>query len=244
MLKICLATPCYGSVVHLGYMNSVMRLTAEARERGIEISLMAQGGDSLIPRVRNAMVAQFMSEPSHTHLMWIDADISFDPEDFFRLLAADRDVAAGIYPLKRVFWPTEPVAECVTELHTLRYAFNLEEGTSSTVDEAGFFEVLDAATGFMLIRRSVFETMAEHYQNLRYVPDMIDESGTPWHFRFFDVAVEGNGRYLSEDYAFCRRWQQIGGKVYADANSRLSHTGTHTFRGDFAASRALTTRLS
>jgi hypothetical protein len=112
---------------------------------------------------------------------------------------------------------------------------------AARVDADGFVEVLDAPTGFMLIERSVFERLAQALPELRYTPDrMEDEAAAAWpHHRFFDVWAEpGNGRYLSEDFAFCRRWQSIGGQVFVDTRSRLTHTGTRVYRGDYARSLA------
>ena len=111
------------------------------------------------------------------------------------------------------------------------------------VDADGFVEVLDAPTGFMLIERSVFTRLAAAMPGLRYTPDAsLDTRAADWaHYRFFDVLAEpGNGRYLTEDYAFCRRWQSIGGSVFADTHSRLEHQGLRTYTGDLQ--RALIAR--
>ena len=102
-------------------------------------------------------------------------------------------------------------------------------------------EVLDAPTGFMVIARRVFEQMALAMPELRYTPDVSGhpdvrrgQPAPPPHYRFFDVLAEpDNGRYLTEDYAFCRRWQSIGGKVHVDTSSNLTHQGLKTYTGDF-----------
>jgi hypothetical protein len=95
----------------------------------------------------------------------------------------------------------------------------------------------------MLIERSVFTRLAEAMPELRYTPDSaLDTRAAEWpHHRFFDVMAEpGNGRYLTEDYAFCRRWQSVGGRVFADTQSRLEHQGLRTYTGDLQ--RALEVR--
>ena len=110
------------------------------------------------------------------------------------------------------------------------------------VDEQGFIEVLDAPTGMMMIKRAVLEKLCDAYPGLKYTPDHIlgmegiKDAIQDHHYRLFDVMTEENGRYLSEDYAFCRRWQNIGGKIYIDAQSNLSHQGGHLYTGNFLES--------
>jgi len=107
----------------------------------------------------------------------------------------------------------------------------------------GFIEVMDAATGFMLIKREVFIKMAKKYSHLKFKVDQ--HLGQPhetkyshheksdWNYAFFDTMIDPETkRYLSEDYAFCRLWQKIGGKVYADIMSGLTHYGTYAFHGN------------
>src|SRR6478752_586038 len=237
---IVIATPCYGGQVFQNYFLSIINLVyATQRRNDVDLSFIVRGGDSLITRSRNSIVAEFLSRPEYTHLLWIDADIGFHPEAIYRLLESNYDIAAGVYPLKAFQYPDEIPAMSKDEL-TYRYTgypFN-PIGTTFTV-ENGFVEVKDAPTGLMMIKREVFDRMKTAYPNLKYKPDrqvglerlanQIDDH----YYNFFDTFVDKEGRYLSEDYAFCRLWQEIGGKVYADARSRLTHTGSHQYQGDF-----------
>ena len=203
-------------------------------------------GDSLVTRCRNDCVAVFLANPRFTHLFFIDADIGFSPEASFRLLLANRDVAAGVYPLKRETWPPGGVPQGTTrarfEALYQRYTVNAgREGKASvelSIDRDGFMEVREAPTGFMCIKRQVLDRLIEAYPDMRYVPDWpkgtYPEGGV--HYRFFDVMVDPESRrYLSEDYDFCRIWEAIGGKIFVDANSDLSHQGERLYTGDFAA---------
>ena len=242
-IHVCICTPCYGGAVFQNYLLSVIGLIHAAQTQNqVAFSFVIRGGDSLITRSRNSIVAEFLSEPAYTHLLWIDADIGFTAEAVFRLIASDHDVAAGIYPLKTMNWPAEIPEKMTPHELSARYTsypFN-PIGLNFDVKD-GFVEVRDAPTGLMLIKRSVFDRMIEAYPELKYTPDHmhglegIAAKIADKHYRFFDTMAEpNNGRYLSEDYAFCRRWQNIGGKVYADANSKLTHIGQHTYSGDFA----------
>jgi hypothetical protein len=237
--KLAIATPAFGNTVFLTYHASIIKLGHAAARSGLRLHHLFSGGDSLITRARNDLAARFLADQSLTHLLWIDADLGFEPETVFRLLLADRDICGGVYPLKRYAWPNEMpagISKVDFERAYSRYPFNPVAG--ARVDEDGFIEVEDLPTGMMLIKRSVFARMRNAYPELAYTPDNLlgcDYEPTKGnHFGFFDCLID-NGRYLSEDFAFCRRWQHIGGEVYADAHSKLSHTGQHCYQGDFAA---------
>ena len=235
------ATPSYSGALTSIYVRSLLGLVNAAWTHGFSMQTRFLDGDSLIPRARNRLVAEFLAEPQWTHLFWIDADVGFEPEAALRLLLADRDVVAGVYPHKNDGWPAQGLARPLPAgstqadfdaLHA-RYPLNLRHAPAQT-DADGFVEVLDAPTGFMLVARGVFERMAAAMPELRYPPDAGEHANAQLpHWRFFDTLVEpGTGRYLSEDFAFCRRWQQLGGQVFVDLRSRLSHQGLKTWHGD------------
>jgi hypothetical protein len=239
-------TPCFGEKLYLNYVLSIIPLQREAIAAQMHCDFHFRPGDSLVTRVRNDCVAFFLSQPQYTHLFWIDADIGFSPQAAFRLLLSGHDIAAGVYPLKREDWPADGVPAGTTrkkfEEFYQRYTVNTgregEAGVDIVVDRDGFIKVREAPTGFMCIKRGVFERLMARYPELAYVPDW-PEGTVPKgnvHFRFFDVMVDPQSRrYLSEDYGFCRIWEALGGEIYVDANSNLSHSGERLYRGDFAA---------
>ena len=124
------------------------------------------------------------------------------------------------------------------EARSLRYPFNPIDGRMEA-DPNGFAEVLDAPTGLMLIKREVFPAMIAAFPDHKIVVDRSaggegERRGfDDYQYRFFDVMVDDDGRYLSEDYAFCRRWRALGGKIYVDLISKLSHQGQMLYRGNF-----------
>lgn len=251
-MKVMFATPCYVSAVSMNYVTSLFSLTYECARLGMDCMLHMHS-ESLITRGRNTMVMKFLEEDSYTHLFWIDSDIVFTPAAAFRLLLADRDVAAGIYPMKTDAWPPGGLPAGMTrrdyEVRFTDYPFN-PIGHGSTpigphVDADGFVEVAEAPTGFMVIKRPVFGRMMAHYPELNYVPD-----GPPnhpkahLHWLFFDCMLDPDSRrYLSEDYAFCRRWRDMGGRIFADMDSKLQHMGQRLFNGDLAESLRAQNRL-
>jgi hypothetical protein len=223
-----IATPCFSGNICVNYVHSIVNFQRECAKASLGLDFHFNPGDSLITRARNDSVAHFLSSTTWTHLFWIDADIGFSPEAAFRLLLSDHDIAAGVYPLKR------------EDLHQ-RYPVNagrVGEDVDLIVDTDGFMKVREAPTGFMVIKRRVFDRLIASYPELKYQPDWPDGTYPTGgvHYRFFDAMVDPeSGRYLSEDYGFCRLWEKIGGEIYVDANSDLMHEGRRVWRGDFAA---------
>jgi hypothetical protein len=239
-------TPSHDGKYFQNYVTSLLNFTVEAERAGMRMQVLFHQGESLVTRARNNCVAQFLANPDWTHLFWIDADIGFSAQAAFRLLLSGYDIAAGVYPLKRENWPAEGVPAGTTqqqfEATFTRYTVNAKasELTSKVeleVQPDGFMKMTEAPTGFMVIRRAVFERLMASYPDLNYVPDGIGEADRGLHYRFFDVMVDPETRrYLSEDFSFCRLWSGLGESIYIDANSNLSHQGAKLYRGDFASS--------
>lgn len=235
-------TPAYGGNVSVGFTRSLLKLTNAAWEAKIPFNIRIESGSSLVTRARNEMLVDFLIDPSLTHVIWIDADISFDPADLFRLLLLNLDVVAGAYPVKSMTWPLK-IPEGTTQMNrkeferlTAHFPVNTTDGLTLEVDPDGVLEVAEAPTGFMVIKRRVFDLMMEHYAHLQYIPDgKWEPDRAALCYRFFDVLFEEETRrYLSEDYAFCKRWRDIGGKVFIDTTVQLGHTGNYEFRGSFS----------
>lgn len=227
MKKVLIATPAYGGVVTEAYFQSMLRLTAEARKRNVHVDIMTLTNESLITRARNNITATFLAG-EWTDLFWIDADIVFTPDHFFKLLDSPHDVCATVYPMKGLDWET--MSEVVgSDQDVLRAAsvISVVNFAPGAVVVDGFAQCLDAGTGFMRITRTVLEHVIEAHPELEYNTDGHNEQGRRW--AIFDTMI-ADGRYLSEDYAFCRRWQQIGGEVWVDVTSPiLGHQGSYTY---------------
>lgn len=236
-------TPSHDGKYFHNYVFSLVTLLNDARNRGLNIELMLCMGESLVQRARNNCVAQFLEHPEWTHLIWIDSDIGFQPKALYRLLLSDHDIAAGVYPMKKENWPEKGLPKDMTkqeytQLFT-RYTINTisDENKEARIslDQDDFFPLSEAPTGFMCIKRSVFEKMMAAYPERQYVPDSPGVVNKGLHYLFFDCFVDpASGRYLSEDYGFCWLWRQLGGRVYVDAQSNLTHQGMKLYEGPFA----------
>ena len=239
-------TPSHDGKYFHNYVQSLLNFTIHAERAGMPLQVLLNQGESLITRARNDCVAKFLANPEWTHLFWIDSDIGFSPEAAFRLLRSGYDIAAGVYPLKRENWPLDGVPAGTTQQKFegtyTRYTVNAKTSDGSNevrlkIQPDGFMKMDEAPTGFMVIKRQVFERLMASYPELSYVPDSIGVSDMGLHYRFFDVMVDPQTRrYLSEDYGFCRLWSGLGESVYIDANSNLSHQGSKLYQGNFAHS--------
>jgi hypothetical protein len=228
-VRLVVGTPCYGGQITTVYATSILKLQEACWLRKIDFGAMLLSGDALITRARQNLVAHFLSDAKATHLLFIDADIGFAPEQAFRLLDFDADMTSAIYPAKRLD-PTEP--------GSLTYVVSVDNESGVTVRE-GFVKVRYAGTGFLMVRRGALLSMIEKYPELRYKSEhQLDDPlrGSPWRSALFNCFIdEVSGAYLSEDFAFCRRWTDMGGEIWADGQSQLNHVGPFTYRGDFHA---------
>ncbi len=239
---IVIGTPCFGGQVTNLYASSLLKLQhVLGQQKKIDLTVLMLGGDALITRARQNIVAQFMEMQEATHLLFIDADIGFEPEQFFRILNFDADMTAAIYPTKRIDW--DKVRAAVQSGKE-----NLDKAALSYVMEFvplkeaalknGFAKVRFAGTGFLMIKREVIVKMAARHPELKYAREnRADDSlkDSSWRFALFNCMIDpATGVYLSEDFSFCRRWVDMGGEIWADLQSRLTHTGPISLVGDAA----------
>jgi hypothetical protein len=229
------STPCYGGICLQAYAESMLRLQRTCAANGIQMMLDTTENESLVHRARNLAVARFYQKTPATHFLFIDADIHFDPESVIRLIKSNHDVAVAAYPKKCVMWDqAEGYVNSGKEGRDLaRVASSLVMNFryAQTQIRDGFAEVLDGPTGFMLIKREVFTKMFEKYPELKCVNDHQNKDLDEY-VAVFDCMIDPvSRRYLSEDYAFCRRWQQMGGQIFADCLTVLGHVGNIRFQG-------------
>lgn len=214
--RVHICMPCYGGMLTESTFMSYIKWSNTCRQLGIDWTMETMTNESLISRARNTLTAKFLNNKESTHLMFIDADIGWEPWHLLVMLNRDVDVIGGLYPMKSL-----PIKWCVNGFD------GAEEGPD------GLQEVSKTGTGFMLIKRHVFEKLDAHPATKPFINDIgLPAELNPYMKTYFDTAVREN-RYYSEDWTFCENWRDLGGKVWVDKRVLLKHTGTYVF--DFQA---------
>ena len=210
--RVHMCMPCYGGMLTEQTFMSYIKWANTARQLGIDWTVETMTNESLISRARNTLTAKFLNTEGSTHLMFIDADIGWEPWHLLVLLDRQKDVIGGLYPMKSL-----PIKWCVNGIP------GREEGVDNLV------EVSKTGTGFLLIKRDVFEKLDAHPAVKPFANDIgLPVELNPFMKTYFDTAVR-EGRYYSEDWTFCENWRDLGGEVWVDKRVLLRHTGTYTF---------------
>lgn len=215
-MSLLICTPMYGGVCTAGYFRSCIDLETVLTTLKIQHDWLTTANESLITRGRNTSASTFL-KGEWSRLFFIDADIEFKAEDVSALWNMDADVAVGCYPRKELkaqyaAWHRGKILKA-HDMDKIQNPF--------PVDYAG--------TGFMMIKRRVFELLKIAHPEWLYREGHVGES---WAF-FQDPIEEVNGEriHLSEDYFFCKRVRELGLDVMMHPNVRLKHWGSHCFDG-------------
>ncbi len=220
--RVHICMPCYGGQLTEQTFMSYIKWGNTARQLGLDWTVETMTNESLISRARNTLTAKFLHTKESTHLMFIDADIGWEPWHLLVMLDAQKDVIGGLYPMKSM-----PIKWCVNGI----------PGQPEPPPEQNHIEVTKTGTGFLLIRRDVFEKLDAHPAVRPFANDIgLPKELDPYMKTYFDTAVR-EGRYYSEDWTFCENWRDIGGQVWVDKRVLLRHTGTYVF--DWAAQEKL-----
>ena len=236
---IFVAMPCYGGMMAGYTAQSLMTLGKVLNECGMDVSYSFMFNESLITRARNSLTQNFLKSDA-THLMFIDADIKFFPEEVPMMVGSDKDIICGIYPKKEINWTSvknamdRGVPNDQLKYHTGSFVVNLVgyEG-EVTVPANEPVEIWNGGTGFMLIKREVFEQLKDKVPT--YTNDVHDLSGNIKNdviHEYFATSIEDDtNRLLSEDYHFCMVARKHGIKVHAAPWVHLAHMGSYLFEG-------------
>lgn len=237
---LMVATPMYGGMCNGQYTMSLLSMVGIFTQARVPFQFAYMMNESLITRARNSLAYDFLAGDC-THLMFIDADIGFNPNDILHMLNANKDIICGIYPKKEIDW--NQVSNAVKagvppqELNKYTGAFVV-----NLVDDAARAEgisnqpmqIANGGTGFMLIQRKVFEALigkVPTYNNDMFLA--VDQERKPKIINeFFATSIdEKSNRLLSEDYHFCKIAREAGFTVWAAPWANLVHCGTYNFSG-------------
>jgi hypothetical protein len=237
---IFVATPMYGGQCTGFFMQGVMELQRVMMTTDTDISFSFMFNESLITRARNALAHNFLKMEKATHLMFIDADIKFFANQFPPMIEADKDIICGIYPKKEINWGSvrqameNKVADDQLKHYTGSFVVNLVDYKGSvTVPINQPVEIWNGGTGFMLIKREVFEKLSKKVPS--YTNNVTDLGGSIKEEpikEFFATSIEKETNILlSEDYHFCKIARKAGMTVWAAPWVQLAHIGSYAFEG-------------
>jgi hypothetical protein len=255
--KIFILTPCYGGLCHANYTSSLINTINCFNSLSIKYQIEFCCNDSLISRARNNIVAKAMSDKEMTHMMFIDSDITWAPEDILKLLMKDKNLIGGVYPLKRYDWAKlasdpgkikewisnknkQDILKQFSESDFIQHKmleYNVNFLNSSISIENNLIQVKHIASGFMMIKRQTIELMCKAFPSTKYTDDVSYLKGDQNNYAYalFDTGVHED-HYLSEDWMFCTRWIEMGGKCFIDVTINLVHSGTEHYKGSFITS--------
>ena len=248
-VKLYILTPCYGGLCHVNYVLKIIDTKDLLASFGITVVLQFIRNESLITRGRNNLVAKAMHDKEMTHILFIDSDITWDPIDILKLIVNEKELSGGIYPIKKYHWDrlTGKNMENILEKKKMSYNqgltdeqliyhnllhYNFNYLNTSNKVENNCMEVYTLATGFMMIKRECIEKMIEKHPQLKYTDDcgFLHGDENNYAYALFDCIIVKD-HYFSEDWTFCHRWKEIGGKIWADISINLWHTGQEDYCG-------------
>lgn len=227
--KVFLATPAFGYQTFVNYTNSLIKLFARPAPKDLDYSLTLHlhSGSAMISHARNDCVKKFL-ESDATKLLFVDADIGFEPENFWRLLRRDTDIAFAPYITKSVDGPKNS-----------KFVIKFKNEESPEVLSDGFVEALSGPTGFMMIDRKAFAKLDEAYpdSHTRMTQikngEVVEDLNYP---SYFDCITHETQGALGEDISFCKKWEEMGESMWADAEAALTHYGVYSFQSQLGLS--------
>lgn len=209
-MKVWIAIPAYTGQIHLGTMRSIMHDLFALARRGDQAVVHDECGNALIADARSLIVAQFLDSDAD-QLVFVDSDVCWEAGALLKLLDHPVDMVAGIYPQRK-----DPINYCVSW-----------QDKKELWAENGLLEVEGVPAGFLKLSRSMLEQMSAKYADLAFFCEPAPQKRA---IALFDPYRIGELK-LGEDYAFCRRWRDMGGKVWVDPEIKMGHVGFKTFEG-------------
>lgn len=262
-VKLCILTPCFGDICHTGYVSSLLKTVNTLNSLKIDHIIEFCRNDSLVTRARNNLIARAMNDLDITHFLFIDNDIQWGAEEIIKLLCHDKNIIGGVYPIKKYKWNKILQKDAITgeynSISKIQQRKHKSELTNMISDDNYImhnlvdynFNYLDKqihvknntikvkhiATGFMMIKRHVIESMIKAFPSTKYTDDVnfLTSDENKYAYALFDCSVE-NRTYCSEDWVFCNRWRNMGGNIYLDVTISLTHTGLEDYKGLYMSS--------
>jgi len=242
-----IATPSYQGDIQDLCVGSLLRAQRECIQAGIWVEWMPLSGSPYVEALRNMLVREFLNVPVATDLVFLDSDVGFEPGALVRLLQYDADVVGGMYPYKSDAGGFPGVLEQDAAGMPVPVEVGLLDGTGKPLlgpdgqpQRQQLAQAIMLPTGFLRIRRNVFERFREHYSpngELEVVERQRDGAETGRYINYFETRQIGD-LWFGEDVWFCWQWRKMGGTVLLDPDIHFSHSGRKHWKGNYHQHRA------
>lgn len=220
-VKLFMFIPCYREMISAQTFDTSHALMAGLMQKGMQAHIGRYSWFDIAEMRNIALSYWYDCMPTFTHLLFVDDDMGFPPEVVTDMIAFNEPIVGALYRKKceNYDWA----------------ASGLPPGTGE-VRGMSFLEVEGLGCGCFLIRRDAIDLMVEKLPHLIRDHVVIGDfkiSGLKRTLGFFDAIMSPEGK-VAEDISFCRRWREVGGKVWASAGHVITHVGQHEFKGGYA----------
>ena len=237
--KLIIATPCFAGLCNAQFTNSLVKLVLLCQSLEVKVNILFSWNSSLITKGRNDLASNFLNNTDADYFMFIDSDIEFEAMDVIRLLSHQEMVVGGTYAKKELQW--DMIREFYSsDVHsqshqevletTNKYAISIHQD-KVVMNEKGIFEVDRLPTGFLMIKREVFELLKPITPKYKLDNDALGNDNKDYGYAFFETSINDKNEYISEDFTFCDNWRKAGGKIYVDPALQLNHIGNINYKG-------------
>lgn len=211
MRRVLIGTPSYDGRIDVWFANSLISTVRMSYEKDVFVHAIYVSYDSLVQRARNALF-KLALEGGYDDLFFIDSDVEWEPEWFFRLLERPEPIIGAALVKKG---DEESYTAQILDKN-LKYS---KDGKLLDVDGIG--------TGFMKISKFALQKLWD--MSDPYKTDEGDEQ------RMVCNVIVKDGVLISEDYVICKKWQSLGYKVWMDPTITINHIGIKKFKGDISS---------
>jgi len=236
-MNITIGTPMYGGMCYGSFMTSIFGLYDILKQNGHDVSLSFLYNESLIQRGRNKIANLFLKNSKSDVLLFIDADIDFNPTEIYDMLMLDKDIIGAVVPLKGVNYENIRIASFLgyntKDLPYFSGYFNIN-GDVNEINNGVLknkpFKVDRIGAAVLAIKKNVLNEMSKDCETYR--ENSINSLETnDLFFDFFPVKIEDN-ILMSEDFSFCNNAKELGYNIYATSVPIIGHSGTYKFNGN------------
>jgi hypothetical protein len=224
-IKLAIATPFYMSQGFTPYMMSLDVTMGLCNKLGITAEFMVLNGDSYIQRAKNTLLTRFHQAGTHTHLLMVDSDMSWNADAVVKMLMLGKELVGGAYPVKNNWgsWGCQIRTD--------------ERGVPEGDPVVPIIRANFIPGGFLMLSVAAVDRMVKAYPEMRYWSQAVSGEGETEAYSFFECTLpmcsDGKRRFQGEDVTFCKRFTAAGGEIWIYPDINFGHYGFHTWEGNY-----------